>query len=1224
MLMPTTSPTSSARASQPQDSSTGAAAPNGGRGSGGQRFEPSPNPASVVTVGNARFTFLTARLVRMEWSPGGAFEDRASFAFVNRNLPTPALDVKREQGVTTVSTGALTLTYRDGSAFTEVGALKVTFTLDGKPVEWTPAAKPAGNLFGTVRTLDGVSGSCDLEPGLLSREGWALVDDSERLLFETAGTDWPWATPRKHVTDPKAPKALDWYLFAHGHDFAGALEDFTKVAGKIPLPPKYVLGSWWSRYWAYSDDELKDIVAQFNEHGVPLDVLVIDMDWHLDGWTGYTWNKDYFPDSAAFLKWCKDNNLFVTLNLHPADGVGKHEAQFPAFKAAMGITDKTCYRVPFDCTDRKFIENYFELLHHPEEAKGVDFWWMDWQQGTNTKIPGLDPLYWLNYLHWTDFERRSEQGLSLGGTSALPGTSALRADSSSGRASAPDGRAAELSSEESARRADVPGYGDKRPLIFSRWGGLGNHRYQIGFSGDTYNNWESLAFQPSFTATASNVGYAYWSHDIGGHQPGPVEPELYARWIQYGIFSPVLRTHCGKRPDAERRIWAFPDEVFEVCKRAFELRYAMIPYTYTACREAYDTGLGLCRPLYYAWPNLDEAYANPDQYLFGDDLMIAPVVSPANDVSGVASVDVWFPPVEGGWTDWATGRVFGKSVGQASSLPASSDGRLEACPNAHRLSYALRDIPVFARCGAVIPMQPPMRRTGEKPVDPLIFTAYDAGPRGADRGTGRVYEDDGITSGYERGEFSETRVTHALEGGVRSFEIHPVKGAFDGMLAERAYEVRMPFVLPPLKVKMGGVEAAITAAPGMGWWYDSSSATLFIRTARLKTSQSVRVDVELSKVDDSPIRAGLIGQLNVIDDVAALLGNHAPASLKNAADIRAALAADPAEAMRRAADMQAGWWSFIAEIAAGSASADLKQRAQARLLGLSCDVTIKGAGKGQIAAEAHVAFAPRFDHAGESTVLVEFASNPSELWKLSPSGVGVAPGAASPLAMGKGLTSGVVLASSGVPGAGELTTRVSIEARGTRITMSSSQSFCPSLNQWHVLGPFDASKHPDAILALNPIDETKPIDLTKTYPAATKGTGGAPLVPLVWKKVSRTLDAHDDPCKELFVDMHRAFGKHHDDALAYAVTWVECPTATKAVMALGSDDGAVVWVNGQEFFRKEVQRGYNAKDDRFPIVLKAGRNEILLKISQAKGAWGFGVFIEDEHGNPVPGVRVVD
>src|SRR5262249_12796642 len=245
----------------------------------------------------------------------------------------------------------------------------------------------------------------------------------------------PWPRPRKR------PGATDWYFMAYGHDYPRALADYTRIAGRIPLPPRFAFGTWWSRYWAYSEPELRQLVREFQDHHVPLDVLVIDMDWHLDGWTGYTWNPKYFPDPEGFLKWVHEQGLRVTLNLHPAEGVGKQEKQFADFARRMGFDPAKIDGVPFDPADPKFVEAYFDLLHHPLEKQGVDFWWIDWQQGMQTRIAGLDPLWWLNYLHWMDMEQRAEQT-------------------------------------------------HRRPLLFSRWGGLGNHRYQIGFSGDTYSNWQ--------------------------------------------------------------------------------------------------------------------------------------------------------------------------------------------------------------------------------------------------------------------------------------------------------------------------------------------------------------------------------------------------------------------------------------------------------------------------------------------------------------------------------------------------------------------------------------------------------------------------------------------------------------------------------------------------------------------------------------------------------------
>jgi hypothetical protein len=258
--------------------------------------DPVADPAATVVDGHARFTVLTPRLVRMEWSAGGHFEDRRSLVFIQRRLAVPPHTVRRAGGWLTVQTDDLTLRYRRGSGRFGPGNLEVRLRADGRDVVWRPGESDSANLKGTTRTLDGAKGPVPLEPGLLSRAGWAVVDDSRRPLFDQSA--WPWVVARP------AGERQDLYFFGYGHDYKGALADFITVAGRVPMPPRFAFGAWWSRYWAYTDQEFTDLVRQFDRFDVPLDVLVIDMDWHntfelrwenapkdqagqAKGWTGY-------------------------------------------------------------------------------------------------------------------------------------------------------------------------------------------------------------------------------------------------------------------------------------------------------------------------------------------------------------------------------------------------------------------------------------------------------------------------------------------------------------------------------------------------------------------------------------------------------------------------------------------------------------------------------------------------------------------------------------------------------------------------------------------------------------------------------------------------------------------------------------------------------------------------------------------------------------------------
>ena len=766
--------------------------------------DPVADPKAVVTIGHARFTVLTPQFIRMEWSADGKFEDHASFVFLNRRLPVPEFKTAEpyEGNFHLISTKALSLEYKPtGDGRFTADSLSITLTVDGKPVTWHPGDKDPENLLGTTRTLDGALGSKTEEPmgeGLVSCSGWALVDDSTRPLFDSADfsfkegekSPWPW------VLERPAGDRQDFYFFGYGHDYKKAMGDYVRVAGRIPLPPRFAFGTWWSRYWDYTDQELDQLVKSFHENDVPLDVFVIDMGWHISreqltamgekdqsghslGWSGYTWNKTLFPDPDDFLAKLKAEGLKITLNLHPASGIEPWEKAYPDMAKAMGIDPATRQYVPFQITDKKFATNYMDLVHHPLEKQGIDFWWLDWQQEQTTEMPGVMPTWWLNYVHFTDQQREG-----------------------------------------------------KRPLLFHRWGGLGNHRYQIGFSGDTISVWDSLAFQPEFTATAANVGYAYWSHDIGGHMPGPVEPELFTRWVEFGAFSPILRTHTTKNAQTERRIWAYPEPYSSVLRSTFQLRYALQPYLYTEARRTYDTGVAFFRPLYYDWPEEAAAYTSRGEYVFGEQLLVAPITVPADKTSGLATESVWLPP--GQWIEWPTGKHL--------TGPVSVDR-----------SFSIDQTPVYLRPGAIVPMEPPMRYTGEKPVDPLIVNVWPLEPGASS--TYSVYEDSGHSVDYQHGVYTRMPIRASQTSDTFKVEIGPVEGSFDGMLKARGFEVRLPADWPPASVTVNGGAVKRAGPTGKGGWsFDGNTLTTVIPVP--SGSTAARVTVEVRRADGLTARRG--------------------------------------------------------------------------------------------------------------------------------------------------------------------------------------------------------------------------------------------------------------------------------------------------------------------------------------------------------------------------------
>ena len=605
---------------------------------------------AVVQGDKFRISILTPALIRLEYEENGNFEDRATQSVLNRDFPVPEFQVVENEEELAVFTEVLELHY-DRRVFSASGlSIRVNGGGGGWGRTWHFGEEPE-DLGGTARTLDMTDGSNMLNPamyskgktdlvertlgkipmehGVLSRNGFSVVDDSHSMVLTEDG----WIEPRKQGI-------VDLYFFGYGHRYLECLKDFYHLCGKTPLLPRYAMGNWWSRYHRYTQDEYQELVERFEKEELPFSVAVVDMDWHLvddvdpkygSGWTGYTWNKNFFPEPKAFMQWLHEHGMKITLNVHPADGVRAYEEPYKRVAEQMGIDPESEIPVQFDPADPHFMEVYLKDLHHPLEEEGVDFWWLDWQQGTVTKVPGLDPLWMLNHYHYLD--------------SCWKGS---------------------------------------RSLTFSRYAGVGSHRYPVGFSGDTVISWDSLNFQPYFTSTASNIGYGWWSHDIGGHMMGVRDDELMARWVQFGVFSPINRLHSTDNPFNGKEPWNFDKITQSVMEEYLRLRHGMVPYLYTMNRRAHVDDLPLIQPMYYLEPEKKEAYEVPNEYYFGSELLVSPITEPQDTVARSAKAKTWLP--EGLWADFFQGTVY--------------RGRRML-----NLWRGVEDMPVLMKAGAIIPMK---------------------------------------------------------------------------------------------------------------------------------------------------------------------------------------------------------------------------------------------------------------------------------------------------------------------------------------------------------------------------------------------------------------------------------------------------------------------------------------------------------------------------------------
>lgn len=726
--------------------------------------------SNIAYVDNqVRFTVISEGVIRMEYAPDGNFVNEKSHVAVLREYPSVDFKLKKKGAWVEIVTSKMKLRYKKNSGQFSKDNLFITSMNDLVPFAWKPGMQQKGNLKGTYRTLDGMDGDTQsqtwvadskkgdklqLEDGLLATDGWTFIDDSKGLLFDD-DSDWEWVKERPNND------GQDWYFMAYGHDYKAALKDFTLFAGKIPLPPRYAFGYWWSRYWLYSDKEFRNLIDNFHAYKIPLDVLVVDMDWHYTepgkgGWTGWTWNRDLFPNPEKFLSYLKQNDVKITLNLHPADGVASYEENYVPMAKDLGIDPQSKQTIPWVNSDKNFINSMFKNILTPMEKDGVDFWWLDWQQGIfDSKVKNLSNTWWINYIFFTQMEKNRET----------------------------------------------------RPLLYHRWGGLGNHRYQVGFSGDAVVSWKSLDFQPYFNSTASNVLYGYWSHDLGGHIGDRIDPEMYTRWLQFGALSPIMRTHSQKSAGLNKEPWVFSKEYSDVIRRTILQRYEMAPYIYTMARKAYDEGLSLCRPMYYDYPDSKEAYEFRNEYMFGDDMLIAPITSPVKD--GYAQVRVWLP--QGEWYELSTGTLLQGG-------------------NVLERVFAIDEYPIYVKAGAVLPMYTTdvMNLTNNN--ETVVVSVFPGG--GAS--SFRLYEDNGNDKHYVS-EYAVTNLKTYSEGHKQTVVIGKREGTYKDMPESRSYKVKIYAAQMPVSVCVNG--------RSVDYEYVGDDFSLLINLPKVTADQETIVDV---------------------------------------------------------------------------------------------------------------------------------------------------------------------------------------------------------------------------------------------------------------------------------------------------------------------------------------------------------------------------------------------
>ena len=874
---------------------------------------------SWVVCRDARFQFLSPSVVRMEYAPASDFTDSPTIAVLKRDYKQIPLEIWADKEWMVAKTSKMFLRYKVNSGRFTKDNLNITWKEGEKRIVWTYGDSDRVNLGGIRYSLDGLRRDKmpKPEPGLLSRSGWCVLDDSRTPEMDPAtGT----ITPRRKGT------SQDLYFFYYAKDYNQMLRWYAELCGPIPMIPRYTFGAWVTDLnyeylpgtamvdkYQYTEVNVKKIVDRFRADGIPLDVLVLDYAWHRYGWKGsYDWSP-IFPQPKDFLDWAHKGGLKITLNDHP----GYEKESVLADEDSHALTVRTELRMPKPETPTYLVTLTPEWKFKTDPSKvGVNEKWSDastkddgWgtiQSGKPWEeqgFPGYDGVAWyrqtlslpvnvpfgplyivfggvddeydlyvngnlvkhhgsLNssvYNSATATEvgtilRRGEVNLIAvrvidnggnGGMTAGPFVVANKAPAPGIRFNLANPQHAQVfmdvlhnplvdqgvefwwvdggrgSAEMDGLNAQLwtnkvfydytQEHTKKRGFIFSRYGGWGNHRYPSNFTGDTHAQWEVLAYQVPFTAQGGNVLMPYITHDIGGFNEASESFDLYARWVQFGVFSPFLRLHSEHENPQEGNVrmpWTYGDKGMDLAKKFFRLRYNLIPYIYTYSRLATELALPIVRPMYLEYPSAPKSYSTPYQYMFGKELLVAPVI----DSSGMK--EIFLPPGE--WIDYFTGQKY------------SGDKTIKE-------KYPLDRMPVFVKAGAIIPMQTNLQYSDQRPLDTLVVDIY-----GSQAGSFNLYEDDGVSLDYKSGKFAWTPIAFN-KSGRNELTVGPTKGEFSGQLQARAYELRFHGLGKPASVTVNNRKAELGAKSGEGWTWDKDKSVAIVTVEAKKIREAVKI-----------------------------------------------------------------------------------------------------------------------------------------------------------------------------------------------------------------------------------------------------------------------------------------------------------------------------------------------------------------------------------------------
>lgn len=664
------------------------------------------NPKSIVKGEKYRFTILTERLIRLEYSEDGVFEDRATECVFNRRLDVPKFDVMEDARMVTIVTDYFKLFYVKNSPFksnrvSSTNNLKVEFLENIDPTKpnryWYFGMPEVKNYGAPGFELLEKKKKVKLDKGLFSLDGFVTIDESSSMVIGEDG-----------VFSKKEHESTDLYLFVYLNDFSKCLEDYYKITGFTPLIPRYALGNWWNRNYKYDDDDLKELVTNFKEKKIPVSTIILNHDWHLRNSkkntdTGFTFNTSVFRNPQETIKFLHDNGIKLGLTINPFEGFTNIDSVYN--ETVKYLPPDKDGVVPFNVYDPKVIDVYLKFYIHQLDNMGVDYYFIDYNDKSKLK-----DLFVMKHYQYYDMMK----------------------------------------------------YINRRPLMYAYNACLCPHRYSVLYSGKSVVSWDTLREIPLFNIHSTNNGVTWWGHDIGGYHNGIEDNELFIRFVQLGTFSPILKLSAEAGKYYKREPWRWGIKTYDITKDYLQLRHRLIPYIYSEAYKLSRFGTPFLYPLYYT---RSEMYDDPlyhNEYYFGSELFVSPILT-SKDYVMDRVIHKFFIP-EGTWYDFITGKKF---PGNRRYVSFFKD----------------QDYPVFVKMGAIIPMASGNDIFSTKPPVNMEIQIFPGKSNNY-----LMYEDDGETNLYLKNNYVLTSIDYNYMPNNYTVIIRALEGKGDIVPPVRNYK----------------------------------------------------------------------------------------------------------------------------------------------------------------------------------------------------------------------------------------------------------------------------------------------------------------------------------------------------------------------------------------------------------------------------------------------------